>query len=320
MGGFWMTVYTEKYVFTEYTYATKDFYLKSFGFRLPREIEGKEITEISKIIGINIENAKEAEVNYKDGTRIYYKWDPIDDEPVIEIEGEKFIRNWYCRERKEYIHPKYNNIYYVDDKLHVHGTKISDKNRRLFVIEFPTKFPIDNWETLSKHPEKELFPHINPEHIREVKVTKSGIFKIYVNSPTKAFTTTIKKTKKYFIYKNVPFVEGVYDVKVPKTFDGYILDEISTKDLPKPIKLKERKFFVENAAILPAEISYENGAITFKYPEYTIDYYSSDNTLWIYTESEGWVSITGADGYLLLGEFLKQKDPLRYLKLVRGLL
>ena len=314
-----MTVYTEKYAFTEYTYATKDFYLKSLGFKLPREIEGKEISEISRIIGINIENTKEAEVKYKDGSVIYYKLDQLDDDPVIEIGGEKFIRNWYYRERKEYIHPKYNNIYYVDDKLHVHGTKISDKNRRLSVIEFPTNFPIDDWEALSKEPEKELFPHIDPEHIREVKVTKSGIFKIDINSPTKAFTTTVKKTKKYFIYRNVPFVEDLYDVKVPKTFDGHILDEISIKNLPKSIKLKERKFFVENAAILPAEISYENGAITFKYPEYTIDY-SSGNTLWVYTKSEGLISITDVDGYLLLCELLKQKDPLRYLKLMRGLL
>lgn len=242
----------------------------------------------------------------------------MDGVPTLEILNRKLVRDW-SESDAIYVGVGKNKILYYKNTHKILVRTNDDKE-----VQIPDKFPIEDPEDFFNNPWKYLAPHVNKKHIWKHKATKSGTFKIYVKTPRKTFISSVKKTKRYFIYRNVPFVEGLYDVKVPRNEKVYIDDIMSIKEFPDTIKVKERLFITDTPGQKVCRVDYNPDAkyytiITEKY-EITWDMVEENITIRDRYSGKLLSRINDVDEpQLILSRLLESKNPVRTAKFISGL-
>ena len=316
-----MIIYSENFTKTDYTLATKDFKITSKKRKLPDELAINNIEEVSKILGLNLQDVKQAIIKYDDGAEIEFVKNPIGGSGVVEIQGKKFYRIWSYRKEARYIIPEEPHITYRAEKdvINIYLVPVYG-SLSIYEIDLPSNFPIDNWNTLAHDPAKEIFPNIPIKKITETKVTKAGTLWVRVLSGTKMFWTSIKKTKKHFEYRGIPFAEGVFNVRVPKGIDVNITKTMSIQDLPEEVKTRPKFSFVEETKLHPTYVEYD-----YKYQHYvfetadmTIHYWPDLNSVYIETPDRSY-DFKDVDGAAVMRELLS-KTPEEAQKYIRYLI
>jgi len=279
------TIYRREYTFTGYTLATREFKLTSRGKKLPPELATNNLERVSKMLGFDFTKVYNAYIKLHDGTEIDFKHDPLDGDDHVIIQGREFVRNWYDRNEEEYIDPENPEFTYKNGKISIYVYPKYDIKHIPMYLVIPENFPITDWDDFIKDPHKHIAPHIPLDMIKETKVSKKGTLSVVVDPRVdvgKKFVTTVKKNNKYVIYKNVPFIEGLFDVKIPMNVEADIVNTMSIKKLPEEAELKERFFITDSPGWEPEYIYYDRGALEIMTRGITLHYTTSDGYEYIY--------------------------------------
>lgn len=133
----------------------------------------------------------------------------------------------------------------------------------------------------------------------------------------------MKKTKKYFEYRSIPFAEGIFDVKVPKNAEIDITRVMSIHDLPSGVKTKARIQIVEQTQWTPKFLSYYYNSNNFKFvtEEFKILYFFDTQNLYIEDLATGEeIEIKNTDGIFTMGAILRSNNPIEYARILKEMM
>ena len=154
------SIYRREYTFTGYTLATRKFTLVSRGKELPPEVATNDLEKISKVLGFDFTKVYNAYIKFHDGTTIDFKYEPLDGDDHIIIQGREFVRNWYNRSKEEYIDPENPEFKYTDGKISIYIYPKYDGIITPMYLVIPENFPITDWDDFIRDPHKHIAPHV----------------------------------------------------------------------------------------------------------------------------------------------------------------
>jgi hypothetical protein len=157
----------------------------------------------------------------------------------------------YCIDLEEFFIPlikdyREDNLYvYNGNKLRIHYRPereiiiiSGDKNIR------STTLPEFVEQNLKAFDADGIFAMILPGNTKDQIEKYRGNFEegyAKVNNHTKTFETHVKLINDHTVYREVPFIEGIYEVKVPsKYYNTDILSSLSIHDLPDDVEVREK--------------------------------------------------------------------------------